>query len=217
MDTPAAKMNADLSTLVKALGEDILGQARQFQLNKILSESKVTLKKTGNAKKDKAAAEAAEAAAAASSPKEEKISAEYFQFWQQLCQFADKYVPFTDILKKPVTWIRSEAVTVTITNLLPTGGPLNADQIASLNGFLDAKIIANNNIDVLLETSKPFALVKRLEVVKSEEEGEEGTQWYKYSITSTTILKRVTILNSYLARDLVSCRHICGIAILWLL
>jgi hypothetical protein len=96
MNTAVEKLHKNLAPLVLTVGNLILKKARHLALKTI-----------GKALDD---------------PLDINIPAEFFQFWQQLCQFCEKYASFDDVLTKPLTvYKKKDEATVTLKNLLPQG------------------------------------------------------------------------------------------------
>lgn len=118
MNTAVEKLHNNVAPLVLNVGNLILKKARNL-----------ALKTTGKALDD---------------PLDINVPAEYFQFWQQLCQFCSKYASFDDVLKRPTTIYKRKETTVTIKNLLPEGGALTLEQLDDLLGFLNFQIKANS-------------------------------------------------------------------------
>lgn len=116
-----AKLHKDLGPLIRFLGERVLAKARAYSKKQHFNSAYTHL-----------------------NDDEINIPAEFFQFWQELCQFAEKQIPFEDVLHRPVTLLRHANVTVTMTNLISTGGPLLEKQFLNLAGFLDAHIEADS-------------------------------------------------------------------------
>ena len=80
----------------------------------------------------------------------DQIPAEFFQFWAELCAFAEKYLDFDDILERPITLIRNEDYAVTLTNMIEGGGPLLYEQFLAMRGFIDAHLLADKSIAQLI-------------------------------------------------------------------
>jgi len=123
MEGALSRMHEDLSPLIRTLGESVL------------------------AKGIKARKEQQQASGGGQDVEDVLTPAEYFQFWTELCFFAETNLGFSDVLKRPVTLHRTDAVTVTLTNLRERAGPLLLHQIKALAGFLEARIQADKAVN----------------------------------------------------------------------
>ena len=134
MNTAVEKLHKNLAPLVLNVGNLILKKARHLALRNI-----------GKPLDD---------------PLDINIPAEFFQFWQELCQFCSKYASFDDVLTKPLTlYKKKDEATITMKNLISEGGPLTLEQLDDLLGFLNFQIKATSINSILKQQADPSPII----------------------------------------------------------